>query len=137
MDDDRINLANETGYRLFRTAFSVDALPGEPESAADFRRLCNEHAFADSWTRTALDDRTRSLLTVAILATLGSNKLRGHLGGALSLGVTPDEIVDLFVHLATYAGVARASDGFEIASELMIKKAARDAERAARDSEPG
>jgi 4-carboxymuconolactone decarboxylase len=129
MDDDRIQLANATTTRLFEMTTAAAALPGEPESAADLRRLLNEHAFADSWTRTALDDRTRSIVTVAVLATLGSSKLRAHAGGALALGVTPDELVDLFVHLAVYAGVARATDGWDVVSEVLVKKSQRDAAR--------
>jgi 4-carboxymuconolactone decarboxylase len=125
VNDDRIDQANETTTRLFNRAFPAEALPGEPESAADLRRIFNEHAFADSWTRTALDDRTRSIVTVAVLTALGSNKLRGHVGGALALGVTPDELVDLFIHLGVYAGVARASDGWDVTSELLVKRSQR------------
>ena len=128
MSSERIDLANETTRRIFNTEFPAVVLPGEPDSAADLRRLFNEHAFADSWTRTALDDKTRSIVTVAVLTALGgTNKLRGHIGGAISLGVTPDELVDLFIHIGVYAGVPRASDGWDVASDLLAKKAAREA----------
>jgi alkylhydroperoxidase/carboxymuconolactone decarboxylase family protein YurZ len=137
MNDDRIQLANETTTRMFKTTNEAVALPGEPESAADLRRILNEHAFADSWTRTALDDRTRSIVTVAVLATLGSRKLRAHAAGALALGVTPDELVDLFVHLAVYAGVPRAADGWDVVSEVLVKNSQRDTARRETDRGEG
>jgi 4-carboxymuconolactone decarboxylase len=125
-DPNRNELAQQTVQKVFGINIDSAALDGEPESAADFRTLMFEHAFADSWTRTALDLKTRSLITVAILATLGQEReLRTHVGGALKLGVTPDEIVDLFIHLGAYAGVARAGSGFSIASDAMVKYSKR------------
>jgi len=76
----------------------------------------DEQTRGDSWTRTALDDRSRSLVSVAIAATLGTHEpLRGQLRIALRAGVTPNEIVDLFIHLEAYAGAARAFDSYQIA----------------------
>jgi 4-carboxymuconolactone decarboxylase len=125
-DPERNKLARETVQKVFGTDIDTAALEGEPESAGDFRALMFEHAFADSWSRTALDLKTRSLITVAILATLGQEReLRSHVGGALKLGVTPEEIVDLFIHLGAYAGVARAGAGFSIASDALVKFAQR------------
>jgi len=95
---------------------------GEPESGADFRKLAVAHTFGDSWTRTALDDRSRSLVTVAISATLGTYEpLRGHLRIALRAGVSKEEIVDLFIQLAAYAGAARAFEGYQVALELFAE----------------
>ncbi|MFD6060195.1 carboxymuconolactone decarboxylase family protein [Rhodococcus wratislaviensis] len=83
-------------------------------------------AFADSWTRTALDDRTRSMLTIAMLAALGSaDELRTHVAGALACGVTPDELVDVFAHISSYAGVARAVPGWAVASSVIRSVSAR------------
>jgi hypothetical protein len=59
--------------------------PGEPESGHEFRRLATLHTFGDSWSRTQqLDTRTRSLISVAIAAALGTHEpLRGQLRIAL------------------------------------------------------
>src|ERR1035437_9358118 len=98
--------------------------PGEPASGADFRRLATVHTFGDSWTRTALDDRSRALVSVAIAAALGTHEpLRGQLRIALRAGVTPDEIVDLFVHLEAYAGAARAFDSYQVALAVFAEQA--------------
>ena len=80
----------------------------------DFRRLATVATFGQSWPREGLDDRSRALISVAIAATLGTHEpLRGQLRIALHSGVTKEEIVELFIHLAAYAGAARAFDSYQ------------------------
>ena len=96
---------------------------GEPESGLDLRKLMVAHTFGDSWTRTALDERTRALVTVTMSATLGTQEpLRGHLRIALGTGVSKDEIVDLFIQLAVYVGAARAFEGYQVALEVFAER---------------
>jgi 4-carboxymuconolactone decarboxylase len=97
--------------------------PGEPASGHEFRRLATLHTFGDSWTRTEqLDTRSRSLISVAIAAALGTHEpLRGQLRIALNNGVTKDEIVELFIHLEAYAGAARAFDSYQIAASVFAE----------------
>src|SRR4051795_255275 len=95
---------------------------GEPQAGEDFRRLATRHAFGDSWSRPGLDQRSRSLVSVAIAATLGTREpLRGQLRIALHNGVTKDEIVELFIHLEAYAGAARAFDSYQVALEVFAE----------------
>jgi 4-carboxymuconolactone decarboxylase len=98
--------------------------PGEPSSGSDFRRLATLHTFGDSWSRTEqLDTRTRSLISVAIAATLGTHEpLRGQLRIALHNGVSKDEIVELFIHLEAYAGAARAFDSYHVAAAVFAEQ---------------
>ena len=96
--------------------------PGEPVSGNDFRRLATVHAFGDSWSRLGLDTRSRALVSVTIAATLGTHEpLRGQLRIALNNGVTKDEIVELFIHLAAYGGVARAFDSYQVALQVFAE----------------
>jgi alkylhydroperoxidase/carboxymuconolactone decarboxylase family protein YurZ len=126
-DHDQEQQALATAERLLGQALVLPLAPGEPASGADFRRLATVHTFGDSWTRTALDDRSRALVSVAIAAALGTHEpLRGQLRIALNSGVTKDEIVDLFIHLEAYAGAARAFDSYQIAMEVF---AGSDAQR--------
>lgn len=94
--------------------------PGEPANGADFKRLATLHTFGDAWPRDdALDTRTRALISVTIAATLGTlEPLRGQLRIALNNGVTPEEIVETFIHIEAYAGAARAFDGYQIAQQV-------------------
>lgn len=99
--------------------------PGEPESGREFRRLATLHTFGDSWSREPqLDTRTRSLISVAIAAALGTHEpLRGQLRIALNNGVTKDEVVELFIHLEAYAGAARAFDSYGVAAAVFAEYA--------------
>lgn len=103
--------------------------PGEPANAADFKRLATLHTFGDAWPRSgALDLRTRALVSVTIAAVLGTlEPLRGQLRIAVNNGVTPEEIVEVFVQVEAYAGAARAFEGYGIAAEVFAE-AARKAE---------
>jgi 4-carboxymuconolactone decarboxylase len=64
-------------------------------------------------------------VSVAVTAALGIREpLRGQLRIALNLGVTPEEIVEAFIHIAVYAGVARAFEGYGVASDVFAERMA-------------
>ncbi len=102
---DPYDTALELAGELLGQPLELPLGPGEPESGREFRRLATLHTFGDSWTRTRqLDTRTRSLISVAITAALGTHEpLRGQLRIALNNGASKDEIVELFIHLEAYA----------------------------------
>ena len=107
--------ALDNAQRLLGQPLVLPLGEGEPPVGEDFRRLATVHTFGDSWSRGGLDDRSRALVSVAIAATLGTHEpLRGQLRIALNSGVTKEEIVELFIHLAAYAGAARAFDSYQI-----------------------
>ena len=124
-DQHHYQQALATAERLLGHPLVLPLAPAEPASGADFRRLATVHAFGGSWTRSALDDRGRALVSVAIAATLGTREpLRGQLRIALNSGISKDEIVDLFIHLEAYAGAARAFEMYQIAVEVFTETAA-------------
>ena len=114
------------GFRLERF---LGRTAGEPENADDFKRLATIHTFGDSWPRTEhLDSRTRALVSVTVAASLGIlEPLRGQLRIALNNGVTPEEIVEVFIHIEAYAGAARAFDSYAIAQQVFAERAAASA----------
>jgi 4-carboxymuconolactone decarboxylase len=109
------------GFRLERFLGRTD---GEPENSDDFKRLATIHTFGDSWPRTQfLDTRMRALVSVTITASLGIlEPLRGQLRIALNNGVTPEEIVETFIHIEAYAGAARAFDSYAIAQQVFAER---------------
>jgi 4-carboxymuconolactone decarboxylase len=108
--------ALDNAQRLLGQPLALPLGEGEPPVGEDFRRLATIHTFGDSWPRSGLDDRSRALISVTIAATLGTHEpLRGQLRIALNSGVTKEESVELFIHLAAYAGAARAFDSYQIA----------------------
>ena len=108
------------GFRLERFRGTAAT---EPENADDSKRIATLQAFGDAWPRTDhLDTRTRALVSVTIAATLGVlEPLRGQLRIALNSGATKEEIVEVFIQLAAYAGVARAFEGYGIAAEVFAE----------------
>jgi len=124
MADDAYDAALDRAGELLGRPLDLPLGPGEPDSGHDFRRLATLHTFGDSWSRThQLDTRSRSLISVAIAATLGTHEpLRGQLRIALNNGVSKDEIVELFIHLEAYAGAARAFDSYQIAAAVFAEQ---------------
>ena len=123
--DPRYAEALDTAERLlgFRLERFLGGTPAEPVNGADFKRIATMHAFGDVWPRTEfMDTRTRSLVSVTIAATLGAlEPLRGQLRIALNSGATKEEVAEVFLQVAVYAGVARAFDGYQVAAEVFAE----------------
>ena len=88
--------------------------------APDFFSLVTQFVFGMFWSRPNLDLRSRSLCTIAQLAALGrTDELKGHLVGALNLGITRDELVEVLMQTACYAGVPAAVTALNAAAEIL------------------
>lgn len=85
----------------------------------DFQRWITETAWGGVWTRDVLDDRTRSLVTIAILAALGRDELDLHLRATENTGVSPEEVAEVMLHVGVYAGVPAANHGMARAKEIL------------------
>ncbi|MFT0860904.1 carboxymuconolactone decarboxylase family protein [Ancylobacter sp. G4_0304] len=94
--------------------------------APDFARYIFEFGYGDVYSRPGLDLRTRMLATVAGLVALGHAKreLEVHIGSALNVGATREEVVETIMQMALYAGFPAALDALLIAKDVF---AARDA----------
>lgn len=87
---------------------------------APFQDLVTRYAWGDVWSRPGLDRRTRSLLTLALLAALGHDtELALHVRAAVTNGVTHDEIGEVMVHTAVYAGVPAANSALAVAQQVL------------------
>ena len=72
------------------------------------------------WSRPGLAIRDRSLVTVAQLAALGrTEELRAHLAGALNVGLTRDELIEVLMQTAVYAGVPAANEALRVAADVL------------------
>lgn len=88
--------------------------------APDFYRYVAETAFGMLWSRPGLAIRDRSLITVAQLAALGrANELRSHLAGALNVGISRQELVEVLMQTAVYAGVPAANEALQVAADVL------------------
>jgi 4-carboxymuconolactone decarboxylase len=87
---------------------------------ADFQRYITETAWGGVWTRPGLDRRTRSLVTIALLAGLGRHEeLELHFRASKNIGVDPKEIAEVLMHVAVYAGVPAANRAFALAKTVL------------------
>jgi 4-carboxymuconolactone decarboxylase len=91
---------------------------------APFQRFITETAWGSLWARPDLDRRTRSLLTIAILAALGRHEELGlHLRASANTGATPEEIAEALLHVAVYAGVPAANSAVALAKSILLPPA--------------
>lgn len=84
---------------------TAPALPAA-QLAPDYFTLVRRFCFGMFWDRPNLAVRDRSLITVAMLAAMGrQEELAGHLRGALNVGISKDELVEVLMQVGVYAGV--------------------------------
>lgn len=85
-----------------------------------FQRYITETAWGSVWTGEAIDLRTRSLITIALLAGLGQHEeLALHIRATRNTGATLDEIKEALMHVAVYAGVPAANSAFAILKRIV------------------
>src|SRR5437868_7541431 len=128
----------EAGMRIRREVLGdehVDrATARQTEFDAPFQRFITEVAWGSLWARPDLDRRTRSLITVALLAALGrTEELRLHLNATRNTGATPEEVREVLLHVAVYAGVPAANSAVAIAREIFgsaVEESSKDDKRA-------
>lgn len=92
--------------------------------APDFARYIFEFGYGDVYSRPGLDLRARMLATVAGLVCLGhaARELRVHIGSALNVGATREEVVEVIMQMALYAGFPAALDALMIAKEVFADR---------------
>lgn len=87
---------------------------------ADFQDFITRYAWGEVWSRPGLDRRSRSLMTLAMMIALGRwEEFRLHIRAALNNGVSVDEIKEVIMHSAIYAGLPAANSAFAEAVEVL------------------
>ena len=98
------------------------AIAGRTDFTADFQDFITRCAWGEVWTRPGLDRRTRSAITLAVLMTLrAEEEIAMHVRAALRNGLTPDEIGEVLLHGAIYAGVPAANTAFAVAQRVLAE----------------
>jgi 4-carboxymuconolactone decarboxylase len=87
---------------------------------ADFQKLITELVWGEVWARLGLDVHTRHLLTLAMLAALGKEEeFAMHVKATGNTEVSPEELREVLLQVAVYAGVPAANRAFAIAKEIL------------------
>lgn len=88
----------------------------------DFQAFITRTAWGGVWTRPGLDLRTRSLLVITMLASLGHHEeLRLHVRATRNTGATPEDILEVMMHVAAYAGIPAANSAMRIAKQALLE----------------
>lgn len=86
----------------------------------EFQEFLTRNAWGAVWTRPGLDQKIRSLLTIALLASQGrSEELRLHVSATRNTGASVEEIRETLIHVGVYAGVPASVAAFKIAKEAL------------------
>ena len=89
-----------------------------------FQEFITRTAWGGVWTRPGLDRRTRSLLTLALMAALGHHEeFKLHVRASQNTGATPDDIAEMLIQVAAYAGIPAANSAVRIAKETFKEMA--------------
>jgi 4-carboxymuconolactone decarboxylase len=99
----------------------VDAsLAGANDFTMAFQRITTEWCWGYGWGRPGLDRKTRSMINIAMLTALNRpQELKLHVRGALTNGVTVDEIKEVLLHATIYCGIPAGLEGFRSANEVL------------------
>jgi 4-carboxymuconolactone decarboxylase len=117
--DDLLARGREVTTKLWGERAGSPDMPAA-RLAPDFFGLVTQFCFGMFWSRPNLDIRSRSLCTVAQLAALGkTEELKGHLYGALNLGIKREELIEVLMQTACYAGVPTAVAALTAAAEVL------------------
>ena len=125
--------------RLERGRRALDEIDGEAgrdviaalaDIAPDFARYVIEFSFGDIYSRPGLDLRAREIATIAALTALGnaSPQLKVHIEAGLNVGLSREEITEVIMQMAVYAGFPAALNGLFAAKEIFALRATHGGE---------
>ena len=123
MDDDR---RREQGMKVRREVLS-DAHVDRAEARrndfnGDFQDFITRYAWGEVWSRPGLPRHARSLVTLALMVALNrGDEFKMHVRAAFNNGVTRDEIRELLLHTALYAGLPAANSAYHLAEEVFAE----------------
>jgi 4-carboxymuconolactone decarboxylase len=114
----------EQGLAIRREVLGAAYVDGSLAKADDFmmafQRITTEWCWGYAWSRDGLDRKTRSMLNLAMLTALGKQaELRLHVKGALTNGVSVEEIKEILLHATVYCGIPAGLEAFKAAHEAL------------------
>ncbi|MGG0288750.1 4-carboxymuconolactone decarboxylase [Peribacillus butanolivorans] len=113
----------KAGLEVRREVLGIDYVDNSINNANDFnmdlQKLVTEYCWGEVWTRPGISRKTRSIINIAMITALNRpHELKLHIQGAITNGVTKDEIKEVLLQTAIYCGVPAAIDSFRVAQEV-------------------
>ena len=119
MSDDLYEKGMDVRKAVLGAEYVARAEANKTDFDADFQRYLTENAWGAVWARPVLDKRTRHLLTLAMLASLGRlEELAAQIRATRNTGVTRDEVKEVLLQVAVYAGAPAANSAFAVAKRV-------------------
>jgi len=116
LSDDLFDRGMAVRKSVLGADYVARAEANKTEFDADWQRYVAEHAWAAVWSRPGLEIKTRSMLTIAMLASLGKiEELSLHIRATRNTGVTKEEVKEVLLQVAVYAGAPAANSAFAVA----------------------
>ena len=117
-------MSDTQGIEIRRRVMGDEYVDAALNKADDFTQplqdYINLHGWGATWPRGVIDLKTRSLVTIAMLAALKApQELQGHIRGALNNGATKEEIREVLLHSAVYCGAPAAQEAFRAARQVL------------------
>ena len=121
----------ETGMQTRREVLGDEHVDRATAAAGSFgspwQEFITRYAWGGAWSRPGLDRRMRSAITLAALISVrAENEIGMHVRAALRNGLTADEITEIFIHTAVYAGVPASNSAFTVARQVLQQEGAID-----------
>jgi 4-carboxymuconolactone decarboxylase len=109
-----------TRTQVMGAAYVDRALGAATDYTQPMQEFITANAWGNVWQRPGLDLKTRSLITVAMLAAQGKqHELKAHVRGAITNGATPEELREVMLHATVYCGFPTAIDAFRSVTEVV------------------
>jgi 4-carboxymuconolactone decarboxylase len=119
MPDELYNKGLNTRRSVLGDGYVDKAEASKTNFDADFQEYITNTAWGSVWSRPGLTKRERSLITIALLAALGHDKeLALHIRATKNTGATKDDVKEVLLQTAVYAGIPAANNAFKIAKEV-------------------
>jgi 4-carboxymuconolactone decarboxylase len=117
----------EAGRDIIRAMMGDDFLAARDRKRNAFSAVIQDYSdevcFGTIWSRPGIDRKQRSILNIVMLVALGRPaQLRTHVEGALNHGCTVEELREILLHTAVYAGLPAAVEGFKVAEDVLRSK---------------
>ena len=114
------------GMKIRREVLGAEYVDRNMANADEFmmamQDLTTRYCWGDIWSRPGLDRKQRSMLNLAMIAALNRpHELKAHVKGALTNGVTKDEIKEVLLQVAVYVGIPAGMDSFRLAREVFAE----------------
>jgi 4-carboxymuconolactone decarboxylase len=125
MSDDTYDAGMKARREVLGDEHVDRAIESTTDFTAAFQDFITRYAWGSVWTRDGLDRRTRSCITLAVLTALGrEGEIAMHVRAARTNGLTHEEISEVLLHTAVYAGVPAANAAYAIAQRVLAEETA-------------